>query len=46
MIMENHSNLPTSAAEGRWRIGLTFSLAVRQTGFDSRDHIVQSLIAT
>jgi hypothetical protein len=29
MKIENHSNLPASAIEGRWRSPETFALAVR-----------------
>jgi hypothetical protein len=46
MKMENHSNLPTSSIEGRWCSAGTFALAMRQTSFDSRHHVVQSLLAT
>jgi hypothetical protein len=46
MIMVNHSNLPTSAVEGRWCIGWTFSLAMRRTTFDSRHHVARSLLAS
>jgi hypothetical protein len=46
MKMENHSNLPASAVEGRWRNAGTFALAMRRTGFDSRHHAVKSLLAT
>jgi hypothetical protein len=38
--MENHSNLLASAVEGGWRSVGTFALAVRQTCFDSRHHVV------
>jgi hypothetical protein len=44
MKIENHSNLPASAVEGRWRSTETFALAVRRTCFDSRHHVVQSLL--
>jgi hypothetical protein len=44
--MENHLNLPASAVEGRWRSAGAFALAVRRTSFDSRHHVVQSLLAT
>jgi hypothetical protein len=46
MKMENHSNLPASAVERRWRSAGTFALAVRRTIFDSRHHAMQSLLAT
>jgi hypothetical protein len=46
MKMENYSNLPASAIEGRRCSAETFSLAVRQTNFDSRHQAVQSLLAT
>jgi hypothetical protein len=46
MKMHNHSNLPASAIEGRWRSAGTFALAVRKTSFDSRHHVVQSLLTT
>jgi hypothetical protein len=46
MIMENHSNLPASGVEGHWHSARTFALAVRRTNFESRHHIVQSLLGT
>jgi hypothetical protein len=44
--MENHSNLPASVVEGHWCSVGTFALAARRTSFDSRHHVVQSLLAT
>jgi hypothetical protein len=44
--MENHSNLPASVVERHWHITGIFALAMRQTSFDSRHHVVQSLLAT
>jgi hypothetical protein len=46
MKMDNHSNLPASAVEQRWRCAGIFALAVRRTIFDSRHHAAKSLLAT
>jgi hypothetical protein len=46
MKMENHSNVPASAIEGLWNSAGTFTLAMRQTSFDSIHHAVHSLLAT